>query len=107
MSLAGLAVVLVIEDRLEQGARLLGAARAAGYPGPDPDDQAMLKRLERAHFDAARARVGESAWIRLTQLGGELSFEQAIAFALAETDRPDHAAMAAAETVAGSSSSDR
>ena len=84
-SLAGLAAVLVIEDRPEQGAQLLGAARAAGYPGPDPDDEAMLKRLERKYFDAARARIGTSTWTRLTRVGGDLSFSQAIVFALAET----------------------
>jgi predicted ATPase/DNA-binding SARP family transcriptional activator len=107
-SLAGLAAVLVVEDRLEQGVQLLGAARAAGYPGPDPDDEVMIKRLEHRYFDAARARLGLPAWDRLTQLGGELSFKQAIAFALAEAGGPDEAGAAAAVTVApGLSSPDR
>jgi len=105
-SLAGLATVLVIEDRLEQGARLLGAAKAAGYPGPDPDDQAMLNRLEGKYFNAARARLGISTWTRLTQTGGHLSFNEAIALALAEAGGPDHAAVAAAETVAEAASAD-
>jgi predicted ATPase/DNA-binding SARP family transcriptional activator len=106
-SLAGLAAVLVIEQRLEQGAQLLGAARAAGYPGPDPDDQAMLNRLEGTYFDAARARLGTSTWTRLTQVGSHLSFNEAIAFALAETRHPNHAAVAAAETIGESASGDR
>ncbi|HUA06524.1 MAG TPA: BTAD domain-containing putative transcriptional regulator [Solirubrobacteraceae bacterium] len=87
-SLAGLAAVLVVEDRPEPGAQLLGAARAAGYPGPDPDDEQMLKRLERNYFDAGRALLGSPAWDRLTQIGAELSFKQAIAFAIAAAGGP-------------------
>jgi predicted ATPase/DNA-binding SARP family transcriptional activator len=94
-SLAGLAAVLVMKDRLEQGARLLAAARAAGYPGPDPDDQAMLRRLAHDHFDDARTRLGTAAWTRLTDAGRDLAFSDAVAFALAETHGPASAASAA------------
>ena len=66
-SLAGLAALLVVEDRLEQAAHLLGAAKAAGYPGPDPDDQDMLRRLERDHFDSARARLSPATWTQLAR----------------------------------------
>jgi tetratricopeptide (TPR) repeat protein len=97
-SLAGLAGVLVVEDRLEQAAQLLGAAKTAGYPGPDPDDQDMLHRLERDHFDAARTRLGPATWTQLTRSGAELSFAQAISFALAESNHLDQAA----KTVGGS-----
>lgn len=104
-SLTGLAAVLVIEGRLEHGAKLFGAGKAAGYPGPDPDDQAILKRLDRNYFDAAQARLGSSAWNRLTQAGEHLSFKQAIAFALAEAGLPVQARVAAADPAAAGLSS--
>ena len=100
-SLAGLAAVLVVEDRLEQAAQLLGAAKTAGYPGPDPDDQHMLHRLERDHFDTARARLGPATWTQLTRSGAELSFAQAISFALAEANHLDQAAKTVGESFAG------
>ena len=99
-SLAGLAAVFVVDDQLVQAAQLLGAAQAAGYPGPDPDDQDMLARLERDYFEAARARLGPAVWTELTRAGAEFSFAQAISFALAEAARLDQAAEPVGESQA-------
>lgn len=99
-SLAGLGAVLVIEGRPELGAQLLAAAKAAGYPGPHPYDQAMLDRLERDYFDAARAALGPALWTKLTRGGADMSFNQAIAFALAHDARRNQTADAATESIA-------
>jgi tetratricopeptide (TPR) repeat protein len=96
-SLTGMAAVLVIDGQLEPAAKLLGAASAAGYPGPDPDDQDMLHRLERDYFNAARASLGPAAWSQVTDAGAGLSFEQAIALALDEVAHIERAATATVE----------
>lgn len=99
-SLAGLTAVLVVEGEPERGAQLLGAAKTAGYPGPDPYDQAMLDRLERDYFDHARSRLTPCRWTQLTRTGAEFSFDQAVGFALAAAASLDHAADAAADDIA-------
>ena len=57
---------------------------ALGYPGPNPADQSMLNRLERDYFTAGRSELGAAAWTQLVTVGKELSYQQAIDFALAE-----------------------
>jgi hypothetical protein len=104
-SLAGLAAVLAVEGQLEQSAQLLGAAEAAGYPGPDPDDQSMLDWLERNYFHAARARLGTAVWVEFAQAGADLSFDQAIAVAIAEAAHLDQSAQSLVEKIARLSSS--
>lgn len=83
--LAGIAAIAASNAQAEQAARLLGAARAMGYPGTDLTDQAMYDRLEREFFAPARASYGTDAWHRAEVAGAALSYEQALADALAET----------------------
>jgi hypothetical protein len=65
--LAGLAAVRASDGRPDQAARLLGAARAIGYP--PAGDQPIYIRLERDYFAPARARYGCMAWHRNEQAG--------------------------------------
>jgi hypothetical protein len=78
--LAGLAAVCARDGRPDQASRLLGAARAIGYP--PAGDQPIYLRLERDYFAPGRARYGPVAWRRNEQVGAELGFEEAIAYAL-------------------------
>jgi predicted ATPase len=94
-SLAGLAAVRVVEGDPEQGAQLYGAAQAAGYPPTDPYDEEMLELLERDYFDAARTRLGPARWTELTRAGAELTFDQAVRFALTAAAPLEHGSDAA------------
>jgi predicted ATPase/DNA-binding SARP family transcriptional activator len=79
--LAGLAALAAAQGRHEVAATLRGAARALGYPPPGFDKR-IDDRLERDYLAAARTRYGDTAW-RHAEIGGaELSFQQAIAYAL-------------------------
>jgi len=60
----------------------------------------MLDRLARDYFDAARGRLGADRWRHLTSVGADLPWGQAVFFALAEAERPDHDRNAAAENAA-------
>jgi predicted ATPase/DNA-binding SARP family transcriptional activator len=82
--LVGLAAVCVVEDQLEDAAQLFGAAKAMGYPGSNPKDQAMFGRLERDYFTAARSRLGALIWDQLAAGSAALKYEQAIELALAK-----------------------
>jgi predicted ATPase/DNA-binding SARP family transcriptional activator len=85
--LIGLAAIAAREGQPERAARLLGAARALGYP--PAGDQPIDDRLEQGYFAAARAAYGEVAWQHAQQLGATLSYDQAIAYALEPTtERP-------------------
>jgi hypothetical protein len=79
--LLGLAAVSVVHGDLNQAARLRGAATAHGY-GQQQD--AMEARLEAAFFATARRRHGADAWDAAVRAGAQLSFENAIAYALDE-----------------------
>jgi class 3 adenylate cyclase len=72
--LAGLAALSAIDGQPEQAARLLGAARAMGYPSAD--DRPIDERLEREYFAPARARYGSAAWRQAEAAGAALSYEQ-------------------------------
>ena len=88
--LAGIAAIAASNGRGEQAARLLGAARAMGYPGPDQGDQAIYDRLEREFFAPARASYGLDAWHRAELAGAALSYEYALAAALDEATVTPH-----------------
>ena len=78
----GLGGLAAVETRLgnpERAARLLGAATAAGPVG-DPDVSAQLQER---FFAPARSRLGARRWDEALAAGAEMSFEQAVAFALA------------------------
>jgi hypothetical protein len=77
--LAGLAAVEARRGDPERAARLLGAATASGPWDTDAD---VTKQLEHDFFAGARAAYGDSRWNEQQAVGAELSFEQAIAFAL-------------------------
>ena len=63
-----------------RAATLVGAADAHRYANtPDPVED----RLDEAFFEPARARCGTEAWDAAARAGGRLSFEEAIASALA------------------------
>jgi predicted ATPase/class 3 adenylate cyclase len=81
--LAGLAATAAGDEQLDTAARLLGAARALGFPPPDA--RPIDYRLERDYFAPARARYGPDSWRREEQAGATLSYEQAIAEALTDS----------------------
>jgi len=88
--LLGLAAVAVVDGDLSQAARLRGAAAAHGY-GQQQDD--VEARLEAAFFASARTRHGVDAWDTAVREGAQLSFENAIAYALDQQRAPSaHAA---------------
>jgi class 3 adenylate cyclase len=76
-----LAAVAAAHGDLNQTGRLRGAAAAHGY-GQKQD--AIEARLEAAFFATARIRHGADAWEAAVRAGGQLSFENAIAYALGE-----------------------
>jgi D-alanyl-D-alanine carboxypeptidase len=79
--LQGLAAVATVLGDDHRAARLCGAAAAHRdeHPG-DPVDA----RLDATFFEPARARSGIDAWNAALRDGSELSFEDAIAYALAD-----------------------
>jgi tetratricopeptide (TPR) repeat protein len=79
--LLGLAAVAAVHGDLNKTGRLRGAAAAHGY-GQKQD--AIEARLEAAFFATARIRHGADAWEAAVRAGGQLSFENAIAYALGE-----------------------
>jgi tetratricopeptide (TPR) repeat protein len=83
--LLGLAAVAVVDGNLGHAARLRGAATPSGY-GQQQDD--IEARLEAAFFASARTRHGADAWDIAVREGAQLSFEDAIAYALADQRVP-------------------
>ena len=75
--LVGLAAVAACRGNSERAARLFGAATKVGPMG----DTAVVAQLERRFFSTARQDEGR--WAELQSAGARLSFEEAIAFALA------------------------
>jgi tetratricopeptide (TPR) repeat protein len=80
--LSGLAAIAGRRDDPERAAHLLGAAGAAG---PWDGDADLAAHLERQFFAPARAQLGTRRWNQAHAEGAQMSFAQAIAFAL---DRP-------------------
>ena len=76
--LAGLAAVATRRGDLDRAARLLGAAAAAGPVG----DAAVDAQLEDRFFASAREQFGKRRWSEVQAAGAEMSFEEAVAFAL-------------------------
>jgi predicted ATPase/DNA-binding SARP family transcriptional activator len=76
--LGGLAAIETRRGELERAARLLGAATAIGPVG----DADVKARLEEHFFAAARQRRGARAWSQARENGAQMSFEEAIGFAL-------------------------
>jgi hypothetical protein len=83
--LSGMAAVAAANRLDEVAARLRGSSRAMGYPSSL--DEPIDDRLSRDHFAAARKRYGAAAWERAEQIGAALTLEEAIAYALDESDR--------------------
>ena len=77
--LLGLAAVAAVDGALSHAARLRGAAATHGY-GQQQDD--VEARLEVAFFATARMRHGADAWDAAVREGAQLTFEDAIAYAL-------------------------
>jgi tetratricopeptide (TPR) repeat protein len=84
--LAGLAALVIADGHPEHGARLLGAARAMGYPSSG--DLPIFERLERDYYNPGRALCKPSAWRQSEHDGRMLSCDDAIAWALTEAPRP-------------------
>ncbi|MET0973393.1 MAG: hypothetical protein ABWY95_08235 [Thermoleophilaceae bacterium] len=76
--LGGLAAVETRRGDPARAARLLGAANATGTVG----DADVNTQLEERFFAGARARCGRRRWSEAEAAGAELSFEEAITFAL-------------------------
>jgi len=88
--LQGLATIAGAQNEAERSARLFGAAEglleAVGAPvynyyNPDPS------LYERTRVNA-RSQLGESAFEEAEERGREMTFEQAVAYALSEADAP-------------------
>jgi hypothetical protein len=77
--LSGLAAIATRRDEPERAARLLGAASVTG---PWDGDADVTAHLEKQFFAAARAQHGKQWWNEAHAKGAQMSFEQAIAFAL-------------------------
>jgi predicted ATPase/DNA-binding SARP family transcriptional activator len=76
--LGGLAAIATRRGDTERAARLLGAATAIGPVG----DADVNAELEEHFFAPARASRGTPHWTDAYRAGAEMSFEEAIAFAL-------------------------
>jgi tetratricopeptide (TPR) repeat protein len=77
--LSGLAAIATRRDEPERAARLLGAASVIG---PWDGDADVTAHLEKHFFAAARAQHGTQRWNEARANGAQMSFEEAIAFAL-------------------------
>ena len=77
-ALGGLAALETRGSHPERAARLLGAATATGPVG-DPE---VIAQLEQRFFAAARERHGARGWSEAQAAGAEMSFDEALAFAL-------------------------
>jgi tetratricopeptide (TPR) repeat protein len=82
--LGGLAAIAARRGDPERAARLLGAATATGPVG----DADVNAQLEEHFFEAARARHGPQGWRRAYAAGAEMSFDEAVGFALSPRPTP-------------------
>jgi predicted ATPase len=78
--LIGLGAVAAVRGDTHRAGRLVGAASANRH-GSQQD--VIEARLEAAFFDEARQHCGRKAWDAAVREGAALSFEEAIAYALA------------------------
>jgi hypothetical protein len=77
-ALAGLAAIAAYREQDERAALLLGAAKAReAVEHPD-----VMAQLDDRFFVPARARLGEGRWDQAGTAGAQLTFEQAVDFAL-------------------------
>jgi hypothetical protein len=79
--LRGMAAIAVADRDDQRAATLVGAADAHRYSNTEDP---VVARLEAVFFEPARTRCGTDAWITAARAGSELSFEDAIAYALEE-----------------------
>jgi predicted ATPase/DNA-binding SARP family transcriptional activator len=84
-ALLGLAAVAVVDGDLSYAARLRGAAAAHGY---DQQQDEVPARLDGAFLAPARRRHGADAWDTAVREGAQLSFEDAITYALDQPRAP-------------------
>lgn len=82
--LATIAALAAVDDKPDWAARLLGAARAMGYPSED--DRIQEEQFEREFFASARETYGADAWQRSEAQGALLSFEEAVRYAAEHTE---------------------
>jgi tetratricopeptide (TPR) repeat protein len=82
--LGGLAALATRRGDWDRAAHLLGAAAAAGPVG----DAEVSAQLEERFFASARAQLGKRRWSEAQAAGAEMSFEEAIAFALSTDPAP-------------------
>jgi predicted ATPase/DNA-binding SARP family transcriptional activator len=82
--LTGLAAIAARRGDPDRAARLLGAATAPGLC----TDADVTAELEERFFAPARARHGTRHWSEAQEAGAEMSFDQAIAFALTSDPTP-------------------
>jgi non-specific serine/threonine protein kinase len=82
--LIGLAAIAARRGDPDRAARLLGAATAPGLC----TDADVTAELEERFFAPARARHGTRHWSEAQEAGAEMSFDQAIAFALTSDPTP-------------------
>lgn len=80
-ALTGVAAIVVADD-CEAAARMIGAAKARGFPGAS--DRAIQDRIERDFIAPVRDRCDPSAWERAFDDGRAFSDEQAISYALSQ-----------------------
>ena len=78
--LLGLAAVAAADNELERSARLAGASAAHRYGQPTGP---VEERLHTAYLEPARTRFGAGAWEAAVRDGAALTFDEAIADALA------------------------
>jgi hypothetical protein len=83
--LRGLAAIAVVHGDAKRAATLVGAADAHRY---DQAEDLVEARLDEEFFEPARIRLGVDAWDAANHEGRTLSFEDAIAYALAEPPMP-------------------
>jgi predicted ATPase/DNA-binding SARP family transcriptional activator len=83
--LRGLAAVAMVHGDPRRAATLVGAADVHRY---DQAEDRVETMLEREFFEPARIRLGAGAWDAAVRHGSTLSFEDAIAHALAEHPMP-------------------
>jgi predicted ATPase/DNA-binding SARP family transcriptional activator len=82
--LATHAALAAIDHKPERAARLLGAARAMGYPSED--DRSQEQQFEREFFAPAREIYGVDAWQRCEAQGALLAFDEAVSYAAEGTE---------------------
>jgi predicted ATPase/DNA-binding SARP family transcriptional activator len=84
--LLGLAAIAVARDDLDRAARLFGASDTQRYGQPTGP---VETRLDATCFQPARDRLGVHTWNAALREGAALNFNEAIAYALEQSDPRD------------------